>query len=181
MERFHWVRHRCRQLLAVDSERGWYSPPDGLPSKSSPHRVSGRRRTVLARHGPHQQEYEAMSKKYKGNGIRTTKYTLLTFIPMNLFQQFHRAANLYFLFLALLNWVPVVEAFEKEITMIPLLVVLTVIAIKDALEDYRRYLFDKKVNNNLVRVFCGICSLEMLQMNEQMLQMNEPVLFQVEI
>ncbi|XP_023208450.1 probable phospholipid-transporting ATPase VD isoform X1 [Xiphophorus maculatus] len=155
MERFHWVRHRCRQLLSVDSERGWYSPPDGFPSKSSLQRVSGKRRTVLARHGPHQQEYEAVSRKYKGNGIRTTKYSLLTFIPMNLFQQFHRAANLYFLFLALLNWVPIVEAFEKEITMIPLLVVLTVIAIKDALEDYRRYLFDKKVNNNLVRVFCG--------------------------
>lgn len=66
-----------------------------------------------------------------------------------------RAANLYFLFLALLNWVPVVEAFQKEITMVPLLVVLIVIAIKDALEDYRRYLFDKKVNNNVVRVFCG--------------------------
>lgn len=66
-----------------------------------------------------------------------------------------RAANLYFLFLALLNWVPVVEAFQKEITMLPLLVVLIVIAIKDALEDYRRYLFDKKVNNNIVQVFCG--------------------------
>ncbi|XP_030580873.1 phospholipid-transporting ATPase VD isoform X2 [Archocentrus centrarchus] len=39
--------------------------------------------------------------------------------------------------------------------MIPLLVVLTVIAIKDALEDYRRYLFDKKVNNNIVQVFSG--------------------------
>ena len=67
---------------------------------------------------------------------------------------FCRAANLYFLFLVLLNWVPVVEAFQKEITMIPLLVVLAVIAIKDALEDYRSYLFDKKVNNNIVRVFC---------------------------
>ncbi|XP_015248759.1 PREDICTED: probable phospholipid-transporting ATPase VD [Cyprinodon variegatus] len=155
MERIHWLRHRCRQLLAVDSERGWYSPPDGLPSKDSPQRGSGKRRTVFARYGPHQEEYEAVSKKYKGNGIRTTKYSLLTFIPMNLFQQFHRAANLYFLFLALLNWVPVVEAFEKEITMIPLLVVLMVIGIKDALEDYRRYLFDKKVNNKLVRVFCG--------------------------
>lgn len=66
-----------------------------------------------------------------------------------------RAANLYFLFLALLNWVPVVEAFQKEITMIPLLVVLTVIAIKDALEDYRRYLSDRKVNNLLVQVYCG--------------------------
>ncbi|KAM6969564.1 phospholipid-transporting ATPase VD [Tautogolabrus adspersus] len=161
MERLHWVQHRCRQLLARDSGRIWYSTPDGLPNKnfldthSSPQRVSGKRRTVFARHGPRQQEYEAVSKNYKGNAIRTTKYSLLTFIPMNLFQQFHRAANLYFLFLALLNWVPVVEAFQKEITMIPLLVVLTVIAIKDALEDYRRYLFDKKVNNNVVRVFCS--------------------------
>uniref|UniRef100_A0A3Q0RJI2 P-type ATPase N-terminal domain-containing protein n=1 Tax=Amphilophus citrinellus TaxID=61819 RepID=A0A3Q0RJI2_AMPCI len=121
----------------------------------SPYRVCGRRRMVFPRDGPHRQEYESVSRNYKGNAIRTTKYTLLTFIPMNLFQQFCRAANLYFLFLALLNWVPVVEAFQKEITMIPLLVVLTVIAIKDALEDYRRYLFDKKVNNNIVQVFSG--------------------------
>uniref|UniRef100_A0A3B4XKN7 Phospholipid-transporting ATPase n=1 Tax=Seriola lalandi dorsalis TaxID=1841481 RepID=A0A3B4XKN7_SERLL len=161
MERLHWVRHRCRALLGEDSGRGWYSPADGLSTKNSPdahrspHRGSGKRRTVFARHGPHQHEYEAVCKGYKGNAIRTTKYRFLTFIPMNLFQQFHRAANLYFLFLALLNWVPVVEAFQKEITMIPLVVVLTVIAIKDALEDYRRYLFDKKVNSNVARVFCG--------------------------
>ncbi|XP_044022305.1 probable phospholipid-transporting ATPase VD [Siniperca chuatsi] len=161
MERLHWVQHRCQQLLAGDSGRGWYSAPNGLPNKSSlddhstPQTVSEKRRTVFARHGPHQQEYEAVFKSYMGNVIHTTKYSLLTFIPMNLFQQFHRAANLYFLFLALLNWVPVVEAFQKEITMIPLLVVLTVIAIKDALEDYRRHLFDKKVNNSVVRVFCG--------------------------
>ncbi|XP_070834962.1 phospholipid-transporting ATPase VD [Chaetodon trifascialis] len=155
MEQLHWVQHRCRQLLEGNSGQGWYSAPDGLPNKSSPHRVSGKRRTVFARHGPHQQEFEAVSKSYKGNAIHTTKYSLLTFIPMNLFQQFHRVANLYFLFLALLNWVPAIEAFQKEITMIPLLVVLAVIAIKDALEDYRRYLFDKTVNNNVVAVFCG--------------------------
>lgn len=97
MERLHWVQHRCRQLLARDSERGWYSTPNGLPTKStqdahsSPQRVSGKRRRVFARNGPHQQEYEAFSKGYKGNAIRTTKYSLLTFIPMNLFQQFHRS------------------------------------------------------------------------------------------
>lgn len=97
MERLHWVQHRCRQLLAGDSGRGWYSTPNGLPNKSSleahtsPHRVGGKRRTVFARHGPHQQEYEAVCKSYKGNAIRTTKYSLLTFIPMNLFQQFHRS------------------------------------------------------------------------------------------
>uniref|UniRef100_G3PIH6 Phospholipid-transporting ATPase n=1 Tax=Gasterosteus aculeatus aculeatus TaxID=481459 RepID=G3PIH6_GASAC len=157
MERLHWVRHRCRQMLVESSGRGWYSAPDGMSSKtsmdphSSPRRDSGKQRTVFARHGPRQQELESVFNSYKGNAICTTKYTWLTFIPMNLFEQFHRAANLYFLFLVLLNWVPVVEAFQKEITMIPLVVVLTVIAIKDALEDYRRYLFDRKVNNNMVQ------------------------------
>jgi phospholipid-translocating ATPase len=43
---------------------------------------------------------------YLTNRIRTTKYTLLSFIPRNLFEQFHRFANLYFLFIVLLNWVP---------------------------------------------------------------------------
>lgn len=97
MEQLHWVRYRCRALLADDPARGWYSPADGLPTKSSrdahtsKHRPSGLRRTVFARHGSHQHEYEAVCKGYKGNVIRTTKYSFLTFIPMNLFQQFHRS------------------------------------------------------------------------------------------
>ncbi|CAN9502069.1 unnamed protein product [Ophioblennius macclurei] len=159
MERLHWVRHRCRQLLGADSTRGWYTPNESHKRHSdtncSPQRVKKKRRIVFAWHGSNQKEFEAVSKNYKSNAICTTKYSLLSFIPMNLFQQFHRAANLYFLFLALLNWVPVVEAFQREITMIPLVVVLSVIAIKDALEDYRRYLCDKKVNNNWVQVYCG--------------------------
>uniref|UniRef100_A0A674CCK2 Phospholipid-transporting ATPase n=1 Tax=Salmo trutta TaxID=8032 RepID=A0A674CCK2_SALTR len=160
MEQIHWVRHRWQQLVAAESGRGRYSAPDTVPTKSSPklhnaQRLTGKRRTVIARHGPHQHEYDSVSKGCQGNGIRTTKYSLLSFIPMNLFQQFHRVANLYFLFLVMLNWVPVVEAFQKEITMIPLVVVLIVIAIKDALEDYRRYRFDQKVNNNVATVYSG--------------------------
>lgn len=87
------------------------------------------------------------------NRIRTTKYTLLNFVPRNLFEQFHRAANLYFLFLVVLNWVPLVEAFQKEITMLPLVVVLTIIAIKDGLEDYRKYKIDKQINNLTTKVY----------------------------
>uniref|UniRef100_A0A8C7H670 Phospholipid-transporting ATPase n=1 Tax=Oncorhynchus kisutch TaxID=8019 RepID=A0A8C7H670_ONCKI len=159
MEQIHWVRHRWQQLVAAESGRGRYSAPDAVPTKSSPKlhnaQLTGKRRTVIARHGPYQHEYDSVSKGCQGNGIRTTKYSLLSFIPMNLFQQFHRVANLYFLFLVMLNWVPVVEAFQKEITMIPLVVVLIVIAIKDALEDYRRYRFDQKVNNNVATVYSG--------------------------
>ncbi|KAJ7400717.1 putative phospholipid-transporting ATPase VD [Pitangus sulphuratus] len=64
-----------------------------------------------------------------------------------------RVANLYFLFLVVLNWVPLVEAFQKEITMLPLVGVLTIIAVKDGLEDYSRYKMDKQINNLLTKVY----------------------------
>ncbi|XP_005156631.2 phospholipid-transporting ATPase VD isoform X1 [Danio rerio] len=162
MERLRWVQHRCLQLISTDRRRGWYSSPSSLPPKSSQdaqdpqvQRLSGKRRVVVSRWDTHHSEYRSFSKGFQNNSIRTTKYTLISFIPMNLFQQFHRAANLYFLFLVLLNWVPAVEAFQKEITMIPLAVVLTVIAFKDAMEDYRRYRYDKKINNTLTHVYSG--------------------------
>lgn len=99
MERLHWVQHRCRQLLEGDSARGWYSPAaEGPPSKNSQdaagstRRRRRKRRTVLACHGAQQQQqmYDSGSKSYKGNAICTTKYNWLTFIPVNLFQQFRR-------------------------------------------------------------------------------------------
>ena len=47
--------------------------------------------------------------------IKTTKYTIWSFLPKNLFEQFHRFANLYFLFIVLLNWAPEINAFGKEV------------------------------------------------------------------
>ena len=66
----------------------------------------------------------------------------------NLFEQFHHFANLYFLFIVLLNWVPAINAFGKEISMIPVILVLIVTAVKDLFEDRQRYSSDKKVNNS---------------------------------
>ncbi|NXS76823.1 AT10D ATPase, partial [Pandion haliaetus] len=113
----------------------------------------GKHRIVIPCSGHFKEEYEKVSKLYMNNQIRTTKYTLLNFLPRNLFEQFHRVANLYFLFLVVLNWVPLVEAFQKEITMLPLVVVLTIIAVKDGLEDYSKYKMDKQINNLLTKVY----------------------------
>lgn len=87
------------------------------------------------------------------NRIRTTKYTLLSFLPKNLLEQFHRVANLYFICIVLLNWVPAINAFGKEIAMIPVLFVLGVTAIKDMFEDRRRHASDKRINNSTCRVY----------------------------
>jgi phospholipid-translocating ATPase len=87
------------------------------------------------------------------NRIRTTKYTFLSFLPKNLLEQFHRVANLYFICIVLLNWVPAINAFGKEIAMIPVLFVLGVTAIKDLFEDRRRHTSDKRINNSTCRVY----------------------------
>lgn len=93
--------------------------------------------------------------RYVANKIRTTKYTLLSFIPKNLLEQFHRVANLYFIFIVLLNWFPEINAFGKEVAMIPVLFVLGVTAIKDLFEDQRRRASDKRINNSTCRVYNG--------------------------
>ncbi|XP_042349883.1 phospholipid-transporting ATPase VB [Plectropomus leopardus] len=87
------------------------------------------------------------NRHFPNNAIKTTKYTLLLFIPMNLFEQFHRLANIYFVGLAILNFVPVVNAFQPEVALIPICVILALTALKDAWEDFRRYQSDKKLNN----------------------------------
>lgn len=65
----------------------------------------------------------------------------------------YRLANLYFLFLVVLNWFPQMEVFHREITMIPLIVVLLASMSKDAIEDYKKYQFDKKINSSKSRVY----------------------------
>lgn len=90
---------------------------------------------------------------YRSNRIKTNKYSILTFVPKNLFEQFHRFANLYFIFVVALNWVPEVNAFAKEVAALPVIFVLAVTAIKDCYEDFRRYRSDKKINSLTCRVY----------------------------
>uniref|UniRef100_A0A8C6YUE5 Phospholipid-transporting ATPase n=1 Tax=Nothoprocta perdicaria TaxID=30464 RepID=A0A8C6YUE5_NOTPE len=90
---------------------------------------------------------ENPNRHYASNEIKTTKYSLLTFLPKNIYEQFHRFANIYFVAIALLNFVPVVNAFQPEVSVIPICVIMGITAIKDAWEDFRRYKLDKEINN----------------------------------
>lgn len=101
------------------------------------------------------QEYQkqVQFQESRANAITTSKYTWLTFLPKNLFEQFHRFANIYFLSIIILNWVPAINAFGKEVAMIPLLFVLSVTAIKDLFEDRRRHKSDREVNSRICKMF----------------------------
>ncbi|KAJ0979193.1 hypothetical protein J5N97_014667 [Dioscorea zingiberensis] len=90
--------------------------------------------------------------EFTGNEIRTSKYTVITFLPKNLFIQFHRVAYLYFLAIAALNQLPPLAVFGRTVSLFPLLFVLFVTAIKDGYEDWRRHRSDRNENNREAEV-----------------------------
>ncbi|KAF2281611.1 phospholipid-translocating P-type ATPase [Westerdykella ornata] len=85
--------------------------------------------------------------QYARNKIRTAKYTPLSFIPKNLYFQFHNVANMYFLFIIILGIFPIFGASNPALNAAPLIVILSVTAFKDALEDWRRTVLDNELNN----------------------------------
>ncbi|KAL1740994.1 hypothetical protein HDZ31DRAFT_46374 [Schizophyllum fasciatum] len=86
--------------------------------------------------------------RYPRNKVRTTKYTILTFIPKNLYKQFHGVANIFFLSLVVLQNISIFGAPNGKISMLPLVFILVVTAIKDGVEDYRRAILDEEVNTS---------------------------------
>ncbi|EJT98292.1 phospholipid-translocating P-type ATPase [Dacryopinax primogenitus] len=89
-----------------------------------------------------------LTARYPRNKIRTSKYTILSFIPKNLFEQFRRVANIYFLVLVVFQVFPMFGSATPQIAMLPLVFILCVTAIKDGIEDYRRARLDEEVNNS---------------------------------
>ncbi|XP_075248083.1 putative phospholipid-transporting ATPase IM isoform X2 [Convolutriloba macropyga] len=86
--------------------------------------------------------------KFARNSIKTTKYNAVTFIPINLFEQLKRVANIYFLVLMVIQLLPInLSSVSAVTTIIPLVIVFTVTAVKDAIDDIRRRTSDNKINN----------------------------------
>lgn len=92
--------------------------------------------------------------KYRSNYVSTTKYNILTFFPKALFEQFRRVANLYFLFAAGLALTPLTP-FNPSTLIAPLVFVVGVSMLKEAIEDWRRFLQDREVNSRKVKVHVG--------------------------
>ncbi|XP_041666161.1 probable phospholipid-transporting ATPase IM [Cheilinus undulatus] len=93
-----------------------------------------------------------LSFHYANNAIKTSKYNIVTFLPLNLFEQFRRLANAYFLFLMILQLIPQVSSLSWFTTAVPLVLVLSITAVKDANDDISRHKSDNQVNNRTVSV-----------------------------
>ncbi|XP_071321691.1 phospholipid-transporting ATPase ID isoform X2 [Trachinotus anak] len=93
-----------------------------------------------------------LSYHYANNAIKTSKYNIFTFLPLNLFEQLRRLANAYFLFLFVLQLIPQVSSLSWFTTAVPLILVLSITAVKDASDDINRHKSDNHVNNRRVDI-----------------------------
>uniref|UniRef100_A0A8C2KEB9 Phospholipid-transporting ATPase n=1 Tax=Cyprinus carpio TaxID=7962 RepID=A0A8C2KEB9_CYPCA len=98
----------------------------GTTSQADP--IDATARTVLLN--------RAQTTKFCDNHVSTAKYGILTFLPRFLYEQIRRAANAFFLFIALMQQIPDVSPTGRYTTLVPLIFILTVAGIKEIIEDY---------------------------------------------
>lgn len=113
-------------------------------------------------------------QRFSDNEIVSSKYTALNFLPKNLFEQFRRIANFYFLCIAIIQVIAfiyyfilclvpnIVFDYTQQIvsdsptspmtSILPLIFVVVVTAIKQGYEDFLRHRNDRQVNEQLIDV-----------------------------
>ena len=81
--------------------------------------------------------FEAAILNYVGNYVSSTKYTLATFLPKSLFEQFRRVANFYFLVTGILAFTPLAP-YSAVSAILPLFLVIGATMVKEGIEDWHR-------------------------------------------
>ena len=127
-----------RDLKEIRRRTSASSPSAAGPAGDAP---TGAARTV------HLNNAEAnLSSSFPSNYSRSTRYTWWNFVPKNLLEQFRRLANFFFLLCAVITLIPALTPITPYTTIVPLVLVLVVSGARDAYDDYRRLLHDRKWN-----------------------------------
>ncbi|CAJ0585807.1 unnamed protein product, partial [Mesorhabditis spiculigera] len=83
---------------------------------------------------------------FSPNVVCNQKYNIFSFIPLVLFQQFKFFLNLYFLLMACTQFIPAIQIGSPITYWGPLGFVLTITLIREALDDFVRFIRDKEMN-----------------------------------
>jgi phospholipid-translocating ATPase len=95
---------------------------------------------------------ERTGKNYVNNFIRSCRYNVWNFIPRQLFAQFSKLANFYFLIVSILQMQPTLSTTGNYTTIVPLIFFVSISMAKEGYDDFRRYKLDKEENNREAQV-----------------------------
>ena len=92
-------------------------------------------------------------EKFCNNSVRTTQYTIVTFLPLALINQYKNPFNIFFLVSMIIDCIPQISSVDPFTTCMPVVIVLIINLIREAVEDYRKYLNDKGLNEAMISVY----------------------------
>ena len=84
---------------------------------------------------------------YVDNEVVNSRYTIISFLPKNIFEQFRRPLNLYFLFVVILQFIPIIAPVNPLSTLLPLLFAFGLTAVKEGFDDIKRHRADAAYNS----------------------------------
>ncbi|TKY85994.1 hypothetical protein EX895_004819 [Sporisorium graminicola] len=90
---------------------------------------------------------DRVRSKYPANVVRNQKYNVVTFLPKVLYEQFKFFFNLYFLLVALSQFIPALKIGFIATYVAPLAFVLCITIGKEAIDDWARYKRDVESNS----------------------------------
>jgi len=102
------------------------------------------------------ESFEAGIRSYADNYVSSTKYTLASFLPKSLFEQFRRVANFYFLVTGILAFTKLAP-YTAVSAILPLIIIVGATMIKEGIEDFQR---KKQVLDSSVFYFTLIVACE---------------------
>ncbi|EUD69086.1 phospholipid-translocating ATPase [Plasmodium inui San Antonio 1] len=88
-------------------------------------------------------------KFFCDNKIRSTKYTVISFIPLFLFYQFADFLNLFYLCVSLLQVIPIFNTGYVFTFVAPLIFIIFVSLINEVVDDLKRFIKDLENNNEI--------------------------------
>ena len=83
---------------------------------------------------------------FPSNRLNNQKYTLLSFIPLLLYNEFKFFFNMFFLVTALTQFIPSLKVGLMVTYLAPLLFVLMITMLKEAYDDLQRLRRDRELN-----------------------------------
>ncbi|GAV51759.1 hypothetical protein ZYGR_0AF02300 [Zygosaccharomyces rouxii] len=117
---------------------------------------------------------ERFEQPYVGNEITSSRYTICSFLPRQIYAQFSKLANVYFFLVAILQMVPGWSTTGSYTTIVPLCVFMGISMAREAFDDFRRHRLDREENDRTVKVLrkTNICYNNPTATNQNFTELN---------
>jgi len=152
--RFTWLKHLGARLISVIRQGKWVKNiDDGFSQRLIDfpcRRINNGQKSYRQAGLKADNDRYAVYTKDLRNAVCNQRYTIFTFIPQILFEQFKHFSNFCFLLLSLSQIVPTLKVGPFYSYMGPLVFVIGITLIKESIDDFKRYQRDKEVNEEKI-------------------------------